>query len=181
MKDDPSVADLFAGSKGIRFSVQVDLAQAEVTSDEARTYCLRQLAALGIPIIEEAPEELRGKDVPLRDLHIDKIPELRFSLRGGPVPAPEGAVTRGAGEWYQLHTGVQYWDFVVYRRNSSVTKMMPILFYNATATFFSLEEFREFATSREGIERSLDSALDRFKRSLYGEWSFDPFGSPEAP
>ena len=66
----PPIEELFRGSEGVRLSVQIDLPQAQLTSEEARDYCLRELTALGVPIVDEKPDDLREADVPLQQRQV---------------------------------------------------------------------------------------------------------------
>ena len=179
--EEHSVADLFRGSQGIRVQIQIDLPEAGMTPEEAGVYCRQKLIVMGIPVRKDAPAESMGKDVPLRDLGVEKVPDLRIFLGGGSIPASDSARDRGVITWYQSRTIIQYRDFVIYKRNPKVERLMPVLYHRAGGTFFSQDEFQRFVTSRRGIEQSLDAALDRFRRALLGEWTFDPFDASQTP
>jgi hypothetical protein len=87
-------------------------------SSEAYVYCLKRLAALGVPVADSPEEEARR----------GRMPRLRVSIGGRTVPvSPLGAERSTEPHWYEVNYGIEFRDEVVYKRDPRVERYMPIL------------------------------------------------------
>lgn len=171
-----ALRELFSHSDGILFSLNFDLPDSEVTSEQAKVYCLEKLAALGVPVANLSGEKMRGV----------RMPRLAISISGKTVPVSSQAAQLKPAEphWYEVRYAVEFWDEVVYKRDPNVERYMPILFSVMTGTFFTREDYLTTAASRRGVLGGLDQRFELFERACRGDWSFDPLiqmGGRERP
>jgi len=158
--------ELFANEPGIRLAVRIDLLETQVSSEDARAYCLERLAELGVPVVESEPD-------PPGEI---QTPQLTISMVGRTREvSPNVPPSEDEPYWYEVNYYVEYWDKVILKRDPSVERYMPLVFNLGTATFFSHDDYVQMATSWRGVRGALNQSLERFQRALEGDWQF---GSP---